>query len=313
MRLCSAGFSLGNSTNMTTSIGIDIGGTKISIGVLDDQSFTSKKVIATPKDGWRSVLNRVIEEVQAVEEGQPRAQQVGIGMPGMFNPERTEVVYASNVYGFQNVPLVEYVSEALGRVVVLENDANAAALAEDTFGAAKNASSSVFLTISTGIGSSIILNGRIWRGVHGIAGEIGHIVADPEGALAPSGVAGALEGIASGTAIARDASYALGHPVSTSEAFALAQEGNELMERVVHRAMRYLGMALANVQKLIDPEVFVIGGGVASSGPYFLEHVHAYAQQFARGFCDIKVVPAQFGTDAGALGAAIAAQQSQSH
>lgn len=294
---------------MSAAIGVDIGGTKIAIGLLQDQKFTHKKTLATPKDGWQSVLNSVIGEVQTIAKDHPDIQHIGVGMPGTFNQARTEVAYAANVHGFRNVPLVDYMSQALGRKVVLENDANAAALAEDALGAAQQASSSIFLTISTGIGGSIIINGRVWRGFHGIAGEIGHTIATPDGPIPPSGIPGALEAIASGTAIANSASFAFGRPMTTAEVFALAQEGDKQAELVVHKAMRYLGMALANAQKMIDPELFVIGGGVASVGQYFFTHVQNYAQECMHGFSGIHIVPAQLGTDAGAIGAAIAATQ----
>jgi len=294
---------------MSAAIGVDIGGTKIAIGLLQDRKFTHKKTLATPKDGWRNVLDSVVIEIQAIKKDHPDVQHIGVGMPGMFNKDQTEVAYAANVHGFRNVPLVDYMSQALGRKVVLENDANAAALAEDALGAAQQASSSIFVTISTGIGSSVIINGRVWRGFHGIAGEIGHTIAMPDGPLAPSGIPGALEAIASGTAIAHSATFAFGRSMTTAEVFTLAQEGDKQAELVVHKAMRYLGMALANAQKMIDPELFVVGGGVASVGSYFFTHVQRYAQEFVHGFSDITIVPAQLGTDAGAIGAAIAALQ----
>jgi glucokinase len=219
------------------------------------------------------------------------------------------VLFAPNIHGFTNVPIVAYLSEQLGRPVDLENDANAAALAEGILGAARHASSSVFITISTGIGGSIIVDGRLWRGFHGFAGEIGHTITVPGGPIPPSGIAGALEAVASGTAIERDATFAFRKPTSTAEVFRLAQANDKTAEQVVHSAMRYLGMAIADVQKLLDPEVFVIGGGVASVGPYFYTHVRQYAREFAKGFSDVTILPAQFGVDAGVIGAAIAARQ----
>jgi glucokinase len=294
---------------MRATIGVDIGATKIACGVLIGEEFLSKTTIPTPKDGWRSVLDSILDVTKTLEKMHPEVSDVGVGVPGTHNRERTEVLFAPNIHGFANVPIVDYLSEQLGRPVVLENDANAAALAEAVLGSARYASSSMFITISTGIGGSIVVDGQIWRGFHGIAGEIGHVIRVPDGPLPPSGTAGALEAVASGTAIERDATFAFRKPTSTAEVFRLAQEGNKTAERIVHTAMRYLGMAVADVQKLLDPEVFVIGGGVASVGAYFYTHVQDYAREFARGFSDVTILPAHFGVDAGVIGAAIAARQ----
>jgi glucokinase len=294
---------------MRATIGVDIGATKIACGVLRGEQFLEKTTIPTPKEGWRSVLDCIVKTVKLLEKSHPEAHEVGIGVPGTLDRTRTEVLFAPNIHGFQNVPIVAYLAEQLGRPVDLENDANAAGLAEGTLGAARDASSSMFITISTGIGGAIIVDGRLWRGFHGFAGEIGHTTTLPGGPIPPSGIAGALEAVASGTAIERDATFAFRKPTSTAEVFRLAQSKNPIAEQVVQAAMRYLGMAIADVQKLLDPEVFVIGGGVASVGEYFYTHVQEYAREYAKGFSDVTIVPAQFGVDAGAIGAAIAARQ----
>jgi glucokinase len=294
---------------MSATIGVDIGATKIAFGVLKGQQLLQRITIPTPRDGWRSVLSSIVSTVKLLERSNPEAHEVGVGVPGTHNKARTEVLSAPNIHGFENVPLVAYLTEHLGRPVDLENDANAAALAEGVLGAAKHASSSMFITISTGIGASIMLEGRLWRGFHGIAGEIGHTITVPGGPIPPSGIAGALEALASGTAIERDATFAFRKPTSVAEVFRMAQAHDTTAERVVHTAMRYLGMAIADVQKLLDPEVFVIGGGVASVGPYFYTHVQTYANEFAKGFAEVTILPAHFGVDAGVIGAAIGARQ----
>jgi glucokinase len=294
---------------MRSTIGVDIGATKIAFGVLKDQQLLERTTIPTPTDGWRSVLGSIVSTIRLLERSNPEAREVGVGVPGTHNRARTEVLSAPNIHGFENVPVVAYLTEHLDRPVDLENDANAAALAEGILGAAKHASSSMFITISTGIGASIMIDGRLWRGFHGIAGEIGHTITVPGGPLPPSGIAGALEALASGTAIERDATFAFRRPTSVAEVFRLAQAHDTTAERVVHAAMRYLGMAIADVQKLLDPEVFVIGGGVASVGPYFYSHVQQYANEFAKGFSEVTILPAKFGVDAGVIGAAIGARQ----
>ena len=294
---------------MRATIGVDIGATKIACGVLKEEQFLSKTTIPTSKDGWRSVLDSIVNTIKMLEKSHPGVTEVGVGVPGMHDRARTEVLFAANILGFTNVPIVDYLGERLACPVALENDANAAGLAEAVLGAARYASSTMFITISTGIGGCIITDGKVWRGFHGIAGEIGHVTRVPDGPIPPSGIAGALEAVASGTAIERDATFVFRKPTSTAEVFRMAQDGDRRAEQIVHTAMRYLGMAIADVQKLLDPEVFVIGGGVASVGEYFYGHVQNYAREFAKGFSDVTIVPAQFGVDAGVIGAAIAARQ----
>jgi glucokinase len=294
---------------MRATIGVDIGATKIACGVLKEEQFLSKTTIPTPKDGWRGVLDSIVNTIKILQKSHPGVTEVGVGVPGMHDRARTEVLFAANILGFTNVPIVDYLGERLACPVALENDANAAGLAEAILGAARYASSTMFITISTGIGGCIIADGQLWRGFHGIAGEIGHVTRVPDGPIPPSGIAGALEAVASGTAIERDATFVFRKPTSTAEVFRLAQDGDRRAEQIVHTAMRYLGMAIADVQKLLDPEIFVIGGGVASVGEYFYGHVQNYAREFARGFSDVTIVPAHFGVDAGVIGAAIAARQ----
>ncbi|AKH17267.1 MULTISPECIES: ROK family protein [Deinococcus] len=297
-------------TNLTEplSIGIDVGGTKIASGVLRGDELLSAHVIPTPDTGWESVLDAIAGDVRRLQERHPDARLIGVGIPGPLNADRTRVKFAPNIYGFTDVPMVDGLRDRLGQRVVLENDAKAAALAEAHLGAARGAESSIYVTVSTGIGSGIVLNGRIWRGRHGIAGEIGHITALPGGPVSGAGLDGALEAVASGTAIARDASFALNRDVSTAEAFQLAQQGHPAARRVVGQALRYIGIALADLQKTIDPEVFVIGGGVASVGDYFFHGVQAAADEYAQGFAPVTIRRAQLAGNAGVIGAALAAR-----
>ncbi|GAA5513603.1 glucokinase [Deinococcus carri] len=293
------------------SIGVDVGGTKIASGVLRGEELHDRQVQPTPETGWEAVLDAVAARVRALQEQHPEAVRVGVGVPGPLNVERTRVRFAPNIYGFTDVPLVDGLEERLGQRVVLENDAKAAALAEAHLGAARGTSSSVYVTVSTGIGAGIVLGGRLWRGRHGIAGELGHLTVVPGGPVSGAGLDGALEAVASGTAIARDASYALNRDVSTAEAFALAAQGHPAARRIVDRALKYIGVALADLQKLLDPEVFVLGGGVASVGDAFFGGIQAAADEYAAAFAPVTIRRAQLGTEAGVIGAALAAQQEE--
>ncbi|TSA86399.1 ROK family protein [Deinococcus detaillensis] len=289
------------------SIGVDVGGTKIAVGVLRGEHLLDRHVQPTPETGWPAVLDAVAAQIRLLQVAHPDALHIGVGVPGPLTPDRMGVKFAPNIYGFSDVPMVAGLSERLGMTVVLENDAKAAALAEATLGAARGSSSSVYITVSTGIGSGIVIGGRIWRGFHGVAGEFGHVTVLPGGPVSGAGLDGALEAVASGTAIARDASYALNREVSTAEAFALAQTGNPQAKRVVEQAMKHIGVAIADIQKLLDPEVFVIGGGVAAVGDYFFEGVDRAAQEYGAAFAPVTIRRAQLASDAGVIGAALSA------
>ncbi|MHA0037134.1 ROK family protein [Deinococcus sp. PESE-13] len=293
------------------SIGVDVGGTKIACGVLRGEDLIERHVQPTPETGWEAVLDAVAAQVRALQAAYPAAQSIGVGVPGPLNAERTRVKFAPNIYGFTDVPLIDGLRKRLHltdvQTLVLENDAKAAALAEAHLGAARGTESSVYVTVSTGIGAGLVLHGRLWRGRHGVAGELGHVTVQPGGPVSGAGLDGALEAVASGTAIARDASYALNREVSTAEAFALAEQGHPAARRVVTQAMRHIGIALADLQKVIDPEVFVIGGGVSAVGDYFFQGVQQAADEYAGGFAPVTIRRAQLGQSAGVVGAALSA------
>ena len=290
------------------SIGVDVGGTKIAVGVLRGDQLVERHQQPTPETGWEAVLDAIAAQVSALQEAHADAKLIGVGVPGPLNADRTRVKFAPNIYGFTDVPLVDGLRERLSQRIVLENDAKAAALAEAHLGAARGTESSVYVTVSTGIGAGLVMNGKIWRGRHGIAGELGHITVMLGGPVSGAGLDGALEAVASGTAIARDASYALNREVSTAEAFTLAEQGHLGARRVVNQALKHIGVALADLQKVLDPEVFVIGGGVASVGDFFFNGVQKAADEYSQGFAPVTIRRAQLGTDAGVIGAALAAR-----
>ena len=293
---------------METLIGIDLGGTKIAAAAVQDGKIIAKVVIPTPKDGADSVFAAMIEAAKEVLKTAP-ATRVGIGVPGPLDFKRGEIKFAPNINGIVNAPVVAVLQAGLGLHIELENDANAAGLAEHTYGAGRGASSSYFITISTGIGGGIILNNRVWRGANGIAGEIGHIISLPGGVVAGSGVSGALEAVASGTAMARDATYAFARAVDTKELFVMAQNGEFRAEKIVDQAARYIGCAIADLQKNLDPEVFVLGGGVSEVGNFFLDKIRRVAEAEAKGFAVPVIRKALLGSDAGVIGAALAARE----
>jgi glucokinase len=291
-----------------TLLGVDLGGTKIAIAAVQEGRIIEKTTISTPKDGYASVFAAIVEEGTALLAKVGPVAGIGVGVPGPIDFKKGEVVFAPNIPGFEHAPVRAALSAGFGREIELENDANAAALAEHLYGAGFGAESSVFITVSTGVGGGIVLNDRIWRGANGIAGELGHASSLPGGVIAGSGFDGVLEAMASGTAIARDASYAYSRPVTTAEAFALAQAGDRKAVKIIDQAARYLGIAIADIQKILDPELFVIGGGVSDVGDFYLDKVRAAAAEYGLGFAIPDIRKAQLGHEAGVIGAALAAR-----
>ncbi|HET8985194.1 MAG TPA: ROK family protein, partial [Trueperaceae bacterium] len=232
---------------------------------------------------------------------------VGIGSPGPLDYHKGEVIFAPNIAGMVNAPIVAAVSSRLGVGVSLENDANAAGYAEHLYGAARGLSSSIFVTISTGIGGGLFLGDRLIRGAHGQAGEIGHMTVLPGGPMGGDGHTGSLEAIAAGRSIARDASYAFGYDMDTEELFELAMQGDRKAIGIVDNAALFTGIGLANLTKIFDPEAFVVGGGVSAVGPFYLDRVQAVCQRYLVGYHVPRFVLAKLGNDAGVIGAAAVA------
>lgn len=289
---------------MSTAIGLDLGGTKILAVLLRNGTVVRTHEIPTPQSGYHDVLTALVTAARAVHD-QPLP--VGLCAPGPFDYEAGTIAFSPNIAGLAGEPLIADLQNALGAPVLLENDANAAAYAEHRLGAAAGLTSSVFITVSTGIGAGIIIGDHIVRGAHGLAGEIGHMTLLPGAAMGTDGHAGTFETLASGRALARDATYIYSRPVSTAELFALAAEGDELAQRITTHAADHLGLGVANLVKIIDPERFVFGGSVVTKNPWFFAQVTERARWHARGFAEPHLVYAALGSQAGAIGAGMLA------
>ncbi len=290
-------------------IGLDLGGSKIAGAIVANGKILEKRIVPTPQTGAASVITAMLELGRELMKFAPNIKAIGVGSPGSVDASGGVVRIALNIPGFENIPLGQVLSAGFAKPVALENDAKAAALAEHLYGAARFADSSVFLTISTGIGGAIIQNNRIWRGFHGIAGEIGHIKIPHGGILAGSSLVGALEQVASGTAIANQASLVLGHSLSAKEVFGLARAGNSSMLKIINQAASCIGQVLCDLQLIVDPEVFVLGGGVSEAGSFFLDRIQTAANEHALEFAPVSIRQGELGTDAGVIGAACVAVQ----
>ncbi|WP_438495394.1 ROK family protein [Paenibacillus sp. IHBB 3054] len=298
---------------MNYAIGIDIGGTKTALGLVSpDGQVLSKASLTTdlsltPSD----MADKIAEAANRLlsDEGlhQTDLKGIGIGAPGPLNTKLGQIAEPPNLRSWWNFPVVAAFERHFQIPIVLENDATAAALAEKWTGAATAADHFVYITISTGIGAGIYSHGRLITGATGNAGDIGHMVIDPGAGLCSCGQRGCFEYIASGTAIAREASQLLGRQVTSKEVFELALSSQDAaMKALVDRVFGYIGIGCVTLINTFDPELLVIGGGVSQVGAPLFEAVRDYIKLHALNPSgrSTRVVPAALQQDAGLIGAA---------
>ena len=309
---------------MGLTIGVDIGGTKVLGGVVDSAGDVLAQTRRdTPAQDPARTADRIIEVIQELAAGYP-VDAVGIGAAGWIDATRSVVQFAPNL-AWRNEPLREKITAAVGLPVVVENDGNAAAWAEFQFGAGRDADNSMVLfTVGTGIGSGIVINGSLIRGTNGIAAELGHMMMVPGGHPCGCGRHGCLEQYASGNALvrfakadARDkpelAEQLLGLAGGDADAIKgpavtqAARLGDAVATGAFEQIGRWLGVALADIVQILDPQVMVVGGGVIDAGDLLMKPARAsYEEQLAqRGRLPVaEVRPALMGNAAGVVGAA---------
>ncbi|PZD95496.1 ROK family protein [Paenibacillus sambharensis] len=298
---------------MKYAVGIDIGGTKTALGLVDSSGMVLSKA-SLPTDlslSPQDMVDRIAQTVLDLMAGKGLQQAdlsgIGLGAPGPLDTRLGQIAEPPNLRSWWGFPVVEAFNRHFHVPIVLENDATAAALAEKWLGAAKGADHFVYITISTGIGAGIYSHGRLITGASGNAGDIGHVVIDPAGGTCTCGQRGCFEHIASGTAIAREASMLLQRPVTSKEAFELALSRQDArMEQLVSRVFHYIGVGSVMLINTFDPELLVIGGGVSQVGAPLFESVTGYIRQHALNPSgrSTPVVPALLQQDAGLIGAA---------
>lgn len=309
-------------------IGIDAGGTKLLGGVVDEDLTVHARVHrfwgpTRPADR-SGLLEKMIEEVREALEVAPDAEAVGFGIPSLVDRSRRTSMW-SNHLPLDDVQFRDLMSERLGLPVYVENDANAALVAERAYGAARDASDALMLTLGTGIGGAIALGGRLHRGATGSAGELGHVVVDMNGPPCPGKCPnrGCLEVMASGNAIGREgeaaarsapgsalgSALASGRPITGALVTELAHDGDAAARSVLEEAGRRLGVGLVTLANAFDPEVIVIGGGAIGADEMLLEPARAELRSRALPppAANVRVVRAHFGAEAGMLGAALLA------
>lgn len=306
-------------------VGIDLGGTKIS-GAISNKGgeILYRKIIDTlASEGADKVLERIVwlinHMITELNINKKDVVGVGIASPGPLNSVEGIIIETPNL-PFNNFPLKSTVEKETGIKVFIENDANAAALGEFLYGAGKGAVNLIYVTVSTGIGGGIIIDKKLYSGKTGNAGEIGHTTVEPNGPRCNCGNYGCLEVMSSGTAIARIAKERLAdneksnkeksllstfENITSREVFECALKGDKLALEVVDYTLNYLGIGLANLINIFDPEMIIIGGGVSKVGDMLFDRIKKIAveRSFKVMSDTVKILPASLGTDAGVVGA----------
>jgi len=314
---------------------IDLGGTKIAAGIVSARcEILAREYCPTLADeGVEAVIERIVSAVGRLvsQQGMDLSQLccISIAACGAIDSETGVVVLSPNLPGWCDIPLRSMVGERLGVKTLLINDANAAAWGEYHLGVGKGVNNLIYLTVGTGIGGAIIIDGRLYTGSSGSAGEIGHMTIDTNGVRCGCGNIGCLETLASGTAITREAvaHVARGEASSltdivagrlediTAEKVAVAAKGGDpLALGIINKAATYLGMGMVNLVNIFNPEMIVVGGGVAKMGDLLLNPARGVVREkaFPVSAEAVSIVSSQLGSDAGILGAAIFALQQES-
>lgn len=306
-----------------TVIGVDIGGTTTTAGLVDGQLQVIESVEQPTETGDQSsLLESLTALVKTLSERSPEAvSAIGFGIPSMIDRAAGRAVMSVHI-PLAEINFVEYMSAKTGFPIFLDNDANVAALAEHRAGAGAGCRQMLMITIGTGIGGGIIIDGSVYRGADGSAAEMGHMVIDVNGPECPGacGARGCFEAMASGIALKRYAleaaasgpdsqlgrAIAAGRDADGSLVAELARGGDETARSVLSKVGYYLGVGITSLVNIFNPEVFVVGGGVSQAGSLLLdpaiEHLRSTGLKPNRD--TVRVVPAALGTSAGMLGAA---------
>lgn len=316
---------MNSETDMVLSI--DLGGTKILSAVIDTTgTMLARDHSVTPAaHGQEAVIEAIRASVERAV-GQARVdlakmRAVGIGAPGPSNPEKGILFTSPNLPGWRNVPIRDIVESLFHKRTFLINDANAAALAEHRFGAGRNTRNMIYITVSTGIGGGVIIDDRLMTGSIGTAAELGHMTINDTGPRCNCGNTGCWETLASGTALAREARNRIkeGAPslilelaqgdtekISARTVQEAAEQEDELARELIARTGYYLGVGLANLLNIFNPEMIVIGGGVSNIGKRLLDPALATAQKraYAAAYEAVRFTSPILGRNSGVMGAA---------
>jgi len=302
-------------------IGVDLGGTNIKAGSVSENGRILNDVqIATEADqGVDHVLDRMVQAVQEVADG-TAIGGVGIGIPGQINVEQGLCHFAPNLPGWNEISVTPVLKEKLNCPVLLDNDANVAAVGEFAYGAGKGSRHMLMVTLGTGVGGGLVLNGEIFRGARDLAGEFGHMTVHYDGYTCSCGRKGCIEEYASIRGIVRMVQEKLDAGIESSlrdvkrltprEIYHDAVNGDALAIEAFQQAGDFLGVALADIANLLNIERIVVGGGVANAGNFILDAARKRVQKDALPVAaeSVEIVKAELGNSAGLVGAAYLAR-----
>lgn len=312
---------------MTRLIALDFGGTKLAAAAIalgERKWLKHRRTLSPPNADASTDLGIMRSLIQDLLDGEKPAA-IGISFGGPVDATTGTVRLSHHVPGWENTPLRDLLQEEFGVPVSVDNDANVAALGEHRFGAGQGYDSLLYITVSTGVGGGWILNGSPWRGAEGMAGEIGHIVVDPSGPLCLCGKRGCVERFASGPYIATRVRECLQHEphrgqvlrdlvednleaITAQFVSQAAAQGDELASEALAKAGWALGVGIGNVANLINPQRFVLGGGVTKAGKRFWEVVQSVARETALPEVHFDIVPSALGDEAPLWGAVALAE-----
>ena len=306
------------------AIGIDIGGTKILGAVIDSHGTVLEEHRVPSPGGWNEIRASVTEVVAQLRQRFPSVVAVGVGAAGMVTMEGT-IQYSPNVLGFRSAPVRSELESAFGLPVTVDNDANVAAYAEHRLGAARGATDAMVITLGTGIGGGIIVGGKMLRGAHGFAGEVGHFQIDPDGPMCACGERGHWEALASGSALGRMGRAAVASGDAPNILAAADGDSDAIEGRHVSKAARAgasdaltlidhfcenVATGLVALANIFDPTVIAIAGGLVNDKELFIDPIRVHFVGHIEG-ADYRPIPAvvaaELGENAGVIGAAIMA------
>lgn len=314
-------------------IGVDLGGTNIAVGMVDEScELKHQKSLPTRSERKseaiiKDIIDLISEVIKDIGTTKEEIKAIGIGIPGLADPKTGDVIECVNL-NWKKVPLKKPMEKALGIPVFIDNDATLAGLAEYEAGAMKNKKNGVFMTLGTGIGGGVIIDGKIYTGSNGVGSEIGHMIVGENYYDCNCGRNGCLETFASSTALINYTKKLISEENSKTIMaeklngdinnlngkiiFHAAIRGDELANKAVDRLVKYLSIGIINIVAVIDPEVFVLGGGISKAGTFLLDRVRSEVlkNKYFKTLPVGNIVLAELSNEAGIIGAAMLGKHS---
>ncbi len=308
------------------SIGVDIGGMNIKVGIVNVDGVILQQCRKPTDKTPNECINNIIQQINYLLQNNNLTTKdirgIGIGCPGAVSSDKGLVDFLPNL-GWYNVPLVKILSEAFSVPVAIANDASVAVLAEATFGVAKNYNNCLMLTLGTGVGGGIVIGKKLYDGGFGRGGELGHITLDLNGEPCSCGRRGCVETFVSATALIKQTKKAMNDNnnsvmwqdcegdidnVSGKTAFECAKKGDKSAQKVVDNYVKYLSESMMSLLNVFRPEVFILGGGISLQGEYLTDKITEYCEKFNYGYKSApktRILCASLGNDAGIIGASL--------